>query len=157
MYRSIYLLASVIALGGQLPTQSTHGAGHLPPNLREDIAAANQAWVDGLKIADANHIVLGYSQDSVNCSVTGECVKGTAAIVAQYQQVIASFGRATSASVHTEALRVDHDLAYESGYAEAHFSNGAVRKGRFSTVWKLQPDGHWKVFRNMSLPAPDRG
>lgn len=32
-------------------------------------------------------------------------------------------------------------MGNESGYAEAHFLNGAVRKGRFSTVWKLQDDG----------------
>jgi len=40
--------------------------------------------------------------------------------------------------------KADHDLAYESGYAEAHFLNGVVRKGRFSTVWKRQSDGQWK-------------
>ena len=50
------------------------------------------------------------------------------------------------------SVRVDHDLAYESGYAEAHFANGMVRNGRFSTVWKIQGDGHWKIFRNLSLP-----
>jgi ketosteroid isomerase-like protein len=75
------------------------------------------------------------------------------AVAVQYKEVIAKFGRATSGFVRSETLHVDHDLAYESGYAEAHFLNGAVRKGRFSTVWKLQDDGHWKIFRNISLPA----
>ena len=75
------------------------------------------------------------------------------AVTAQYNEVIAKFGRATSGSVRSETLHVDHELAYESGYAEAHFLNGAVLKGRFSTVWKRQDDGHWKIFHNVSLPA----
>ena len=128
-------------------------AADLPANLRKDIDAGNQAWVDGLKAGDANRIVSGYSQDSVNCDAAGDCVKGPAAVAAQYKEVIARFGRATSGFVRSETLHVDQDLAYESGYAEAHFPDGAVRKGRFSTVWKRQDDGHWKIFRNLSLPA----
>jgi ketosteroid isomerase-like protein len=124
----------------------------LPANLREDIDAGNQAWVDGLKAGDANRVVSGFARDSVNCNAAGDCVKGLMAVAAQYKELIAKFGLATSGFVRSETLHVDHDLAYESGYAEAHFSNDAVRKGRFSTVWKLQDDGHWKIFRNISLP-----
>jgi ketosteroid isomerase-like protein len=131
-------------------------AADLPANLKRDINAGNQAWVDGLKAGDANRIVSSYSQNSVNCNAAGDCVKGPMAVAAQYKEIIARFGRATSCFVRSETLHVDHDLAYESGYAEAYFLNGAVRRGRFSTVWKLQGDGHWKIFRNVSLPpAPD--
>jgi ketosteroid isomerase-like protein len=128
-------------------------AADLPTHLKKDIDAGNQAWVDGLKAGDVDRIVSSYSQDSVNCNAAGDCVKGTTAVAEQYKQLIAKFGRANSGFVRGETLHVDHDLAYESGYAEAHFSNGAVRKGRFSTVWKLLDDGHWKIFRNVSLPA----
>jgi ketosteroid isomerase-like protein len=128
-------------------------AEDLAANLRNDIDAGNQAWVDGLKAGDANRIVSGYSQDSVNCDAAGDCVKGRMAVAAQYKEVIARFGRATSGFVRSETLHVDQDLAYESGHAEARFPDGAVRKGRFNTVWKLQDDGHWKIFRNISLPA----
>jgi ketosteroid isomerase-like protein len=129
-------------------------AADLPANLRADIDAGNQAWVDGLQAGDANRVVSGFAQDSVNCNAAGDCVKGLMAVAAQYKDVIAKFGLATSGFVRSETLHVDHDLAYESGYAEAHFLNGAVLKGRFSTVWKRQDDGHWKIFRNISLPAP---
>jgi len=128
-------------------------AEDLPANLRNDIDAGNQAWVDDLKAGDIDRIVSSYSQDSVNCNAAGDCVRGLMAVAVQYKEVIARFGRATSGFVRSETLHVDHDLAYESGYAEARFLNGAVRKGRFSTVWKLQDDGHWKIFRNISLPA----
>jgi ketosteroid isomerase-like protein len=92
---------------------------------------------------------------SVNCNAGGDCVKGLMAVAAQYNDVVAKFGRAASGSVRSERLHVDHDLAYESGYAEAHFVSGALLRGRFSTVWKRQADRHWKIFRNLSLPAVD--
>jgi ketosteroid isomerase-like protein len=127
-------------------------AADLPPHLRHDIDAGNREWVDGLKRGDAALVVRAYAEDAVNCSAAGDCVRRPAAVAAQYEKVIAEFGRATGGFVRSETLHVDHDLAYETGYAEAHFADGRARKGRFSTVWKRQPDGHWKIFRNLSLP-----
>ncbi len=127
----------------------------LPANLQHDVSAGNQEWVDGFKAGDVERMVASYSQDSIFCNVAGDCVKGKNAIAALYKDVLANFGPATDATVRSAGLRVDHDLAYESGGAEAHFANGMVRKGRFSTVWKLQSDGHWKIFRNLSLSPPN--
>lgn len=123
-----------------------------PPELKKDLEQGNQAWVVGLKTGNADLIAAAYADDSVHCSAAGDCVRGREAAAAQYKDVITKFGRATDAFVRSESLRVDRDLAYESGYAEAHFANGMVRKGRFCTVWKIQDDGHWKIFRNLSLP-----
>jgi ketosteroid isomerase-like protein len=130
----------------------SHGFAATPGGPERDLEEGNQAWVVGLKTGNADLIAAAYADDSVNCSATGECVRGRQAAAEQYKNVIAKFGRATDAFVRSESLRVDHDLAYESGYAEAHFANGMVRRGRFSTVWKIQSDGHWKIFRNLSLP-----
>ncbi len=144
-----------LMLAAQEPARNAGNSGtDLPPNLNHDVRAGNQDWIDGLKAGDADRIVSSYSQDSVFCSAAGDCVKGPVAIAALYREVIVKFGRTMNAFVRSGGLRVDHDLAYESGEAEAHFSSGAVRKGRYSTVWKRQPDGHWKIFRNMSLSPP---
>jgi ketosteroid isomerase-like protein len=142
----------LLAFGASMLVLGTACAA-TPPELKRDLEAGNQAWVVGLKTGNADLIAAAYVDDSINCGAAGECVKGREAAAAQYRDVIAKFGRATDAFVRSESLRVDHDLAYESGYAEAHFPNGLVRRGRFSTVWKVQSDGHWKIFRNLSLPA----
>ncbi|HKW87246.1 MAG TPA: DUF4440 domain-containing protein [Candidatus Acidoferrales bacterium] len=126
---------------------------HLPANLQRDIDAANQAWVDGLKAGNVDQVVASYSDDAVNCSPSGDCVKGRSAIADGYKQLLDKLGPATGGFVRSGSLFVDRDLAYESGYAEAHFPDGTIFNGRYSTVWKLQPDGHWKIFRNLSLPA----
>jgi len=141
--------ASMLVFGAATVTASTA----TPPQLERDLKEGNQAWVVGLKTGNADLIAAAYMDDAVNCSAAGDCVKGREATAAQYKAGIAKSGRATDAFVRSESLRVDHDLAYESGYAEAHFPNGMVRQGRFSTVWKIQADGHWKIFRNLSLPA----
>lgn len=155
---AMVLLLSSSMLFTQQPQLQQHSSGiggcfvaELPPNLENDVSAGNQEWIDGLKAGTAERAVASYSQDAVFCNATGDCVKGPASIAALYKEVIAKFGRATDAYVRSDSLRVDHDLAYESGYAEAHFPNGVARRGRYSTVWKLQSDGHWKIFRNMSL------
>jgi uncharacterized protein (TIGR02246 family) len=139
-------LGDALASGGE-------SAGALAPNLRRDVDAGNQAWIDGLKAGDGERAAAGFAPDAVSCGAAGDCLSGAAAIAAAYQRLIATRGRATAASVRSETLHVDHDLAYESGASEARFPDGTVRAGRFSTVWKLQPDGHWKIFRNMGLPA----
>jgi ketosteroid isomerase-like protein len=127
-------------------------AQSLPPNLRRDIDAGNQAWIDGLKSGNAELAASSFGDDALNCGPTGDCDKGKAAIVDHYRGVIAKLGKASSGRVRSESLHVDHDLAYESGYSEAEFPGHGPLKGRFSTVWKRQPNGHWKIFRNMSLP-----
>ena len=134
------------------PVPGEGSAAGPPPGARRDIAAGNQAWIDGLEAGDAVRAASAFAPDAVSCGASGTCASGIAAIRAGYRDLIARLGRATAAVVRSEALRVDHDLAYESGYSEARFPHGAVHRGRFSTVWKLEPGGHWKILRNMGLP-----
>ncbi len=123
----------------------------LPPNLSADVAAGNTDWIEGLRVGDAARIAASYAPDAVFCGASGECVKGVAAVTALYEGALRQRGRALAASVHSADLRVDGDLAYESGRAEAQLAGGRVLQGRYCTVWKRQPDGHWKIFRNLSL------
>ncbi len=126
-------------------------AERLPASLRSDVAAGNREWIAGFEAGDARLMARSYAPDAVFCGPTGDCIRGAAAIAAHYQEVLRRFGRAVSASVASASLRVDGDLAFESGRASAHFRDGRSLQGRYSTVWKRQPDGHWKIFRNMSL------
>lgn len=149
VHRNLFLSASLaLILAGCAAAPAS-----LPANLRHDIDAANQEWVEGLKSGNVDQVVASYADDGVNCSPSGDCVKGTGAIAAGYEKLLDEYGPATTGFVRSGSLSVDHDLAYESGYAEIHFPDGTNFHGRYSTVWKLQPDGHWKIFRNVSLPS----
>ncbi len=143
-------LLGTVGLPAQNPGRATQ-AERLPPSLRSDVAAGNREWIEGFEKGDARLMARAYAPDGVFCGPAGDCIKGSPAIAAHYEDVLRRLGRAASASVESAALRVDGDLAFESGRAEAHFRNGRVLQGRFSTVWKRQPDGHWRIFRNLSL------
>ncbi len=121
-------------------------------NLQTAVNAANQAWIDGMRRGDAAVIAATYAPNAVNCAPDGQCVSGRAAIQQQLAARISSMGRARNASVSMTSLMRDRDLAYEWGFAEAAFAGGRPLRGRYVTVWQHQPDGTWKILRNMSLP-----
>lgn len=147
MIRREWIAAAAVAL-----LAARIHAAPLPANLRNDIDNANREWLEGLKTGDAARAAAGFAGDAVNCNAAGDCVRGIDALRAGYADLIARFGNATGGVVRSETLHVDHDLAFETGYAEALFANANARKGRFATVWKLQKDGHWKIIRNLALP-----
>jgi ketosteroid isomerase-like protein len=43
-------------------------------------------------------------------------------------------------------------FVYEWGVAEATFGGGKKLVERYLTAWQKQPDGTWKIFRNMVIP-----
>jgi ketosteroid isomerase-like protein len=43
-------------------------------------------------------------------------------------------------------------FVYEWGEAEATFGGGKKLVERYLTAWQKQPDGTWKIFRNMVIP-----
>jgi ketosteroid isomerase-like protein len=70
---------------------------------------------------------------------------------------LASRGRARSASVKSSGASQNGNFVYEWGQAEAIFNNGTNNSGtnvveKYLTVWQLQADGSWKIFRDMVIP-----
>ena len=134
---------------------STAGFAQKPsidPKLESSVKTGNQEWIDGLKSGDIDQITRAYADDAVNCGATGECVRGRAEIQKQMAASIAPFGKAVSANVFSDGLIPNGDLAYEWGRATVQFKQRSS-SGRFVTIWKKQPDGSWKIIRNMGLPA----
>jgi len=65
---------------------------------------------------------------------------------------LANFGRARSAMVKTWGSSQQGNFAYEWGQAEATFMSGKHLVERYLTAWQKQPDGSWKIFRNLVIP-----
>ena len=126
----------------------------IDPAAKRDIAAGNQAWIDGMKNGNAKQIAATYAEDAVDCDPTGECMKGRAAIERQLESRSQKLGHAVSASVTSKGSVQQGDFVYEWGQAEASFPNAAPVSGRYLTIWRKQRDGHWLIFRNMPIP-PD--
>jgi ketosteroid isomerase-like protein len=45
------------------------------------------------------------------------------------------------------------DFVYEWGRSETVLLDGKKMGGRFLTVWERQPDGGWKILRNVGIPG----
>lgn len=119
---------------------------------RKQIDAGNQAWIDGMKQGRVELIVPTYTLDAVDCSPDGECIRGRSAIEEHMKEEIAKLGKADSASVTSIGLVQQGRFIYEWGQAEAHFPSGRKIVDRYLTAWQEQPDGDWKIFRNLVIP-----
>lgn len=127
-------------------------AGAIDPRARKDIDAGNQAWVNGMKAGDTAPIAATYAENAVDCSPTGECQRGRAAIAEYLKTRTAKLGKAVSASAKTVGSVQQGDFVYEWGVAEVAFAGAQKIAHRYLTVWQRQPDGAWKIFRNMPIP-----
>ncbi len=106
--------------------------------------------------ADTATIAAPYTQDAVFVSPDGAATKGRIQIEQLYRDRFARLGPALESKIESQQLMLDGDFAYERGRGAVT----RVEKGRrttswarFLTVWQRQPDGDWKIFRNVVLPA----
>jgi ketosteroid isomerase-like protein len=136
------LVSAAILVPGQAPTSSARAA----------VDAGNQAWIDGMKAGDVKRIAATYTDDAVDCSATGECIRGRLQIERHMATELESSGRARSAAVKTWGSTEQAGFIYEWGRAEATFGGGQRLAERYLTAWRKQPDGTWKIFRNMVIP-----
>lgn len=147
------MLQRVLFLSLALVSVAFAQSGAVDPAARKCIDAGNQAWIDGMKRAEMSAVAGTYADNALDCGPAGDCEKGRTAIARRMQDRSAKLGRAMSASVTSEGSVQNGDFVYEWGHAEAAFATSKVG-GRYLTVWQRQPDGSWKIFRNLSIP-PD--
>jgi ketosteroid isomerase-like protein len=121
-------------------------------DARRQIDAGNQQWVDAMKQGNVALLVPGNTEDAVDCSPEGDCIRGRSALEGHMKEEMAKLGRADSASVVSIGSVQQGRYVYEWGEAKAHFPNGKRMLDRYLTVWQEQPDGTWKVFRNLVIP-----
>lgn len=125
----------------------------IDPDARQQIDAGNQQWIDAMKSGNSAMLAPGNTVDTVDCSPEGNCIRGRAALDEHTKKEMAELGKADSASVISSGAVQQGRYVYEWGEARAHFSNGKDIVDRYLTVWQKQPDGTWKIFRNLVIPT----
>ena len=140
------LLASFLFFGIACAAQA--GA---PSGAAADIDKANHDWSAAMVEGDARLAADAYAPDAVFCDSKGLCTLGHDAIEKMTAERLAKGGAAKSADAHSTRRIEDGDLIYEWGEAKIVSAQGETRGGRYFTVWQRQPDGHWKILRNLVL------
>jgi ketosteroid isomerase-like protein len=126
------------------------------PRLLAAVKKANSDFEIAMTKSDTATIAEPYTADAVFVSPDGTATKGHAAIEQLYRDRFAKSGPALETKIVSEELMLDGDFAYERGRGSI---TRRVREervtdwARFLTVWQRQPDGGWKIFRNVVLPA----
>jgi ketosteroid isomerase-like protein len=121
-------------------------------SARAGIDAGNQAWIDGVKAGDVAPIIATYTERAVDCGPAGNCIEGRPQIAQHMRAEYAKLGRASSASVSSWGSTQTGSFVYEWGQAQATFAGGKNIVDKYLTVWQQQPDGTWKIFRNLVIP-----
>lgn len=124
----------------------------IEPAARRQIDAGNQAWIDGMKQGSVGLIAATYTEDAVDCSPAGDCLRGRSAIEKHMKEEMRKLGKANSAYVTSIGSVQQGRFVYEWGLAEASFPGGSKITDRYLTAWQEQPDGSWKIFRNLVIP-----
>jgi uncharacterized protein (TIGR02246 family) len=139
---------------------ASQGPGALPanadPRLLAAVKKANGDFEIAMTKSDTATIAVPYMADAVFVSPDGTATRGRAAIEQLYRDRFAKTGSALETKIVSEELMLDGDFAYERGRGSITRRAGEERvtdRARFLTVWQRQPDGAWKIFRNIVLPA----
>ena len=110
-------------------------------SARRDIEAAHVALTTALKTGDVRALRGYIETDAIAWLGADGRLGGREAIVGG-----AAATRAGGSQVTLEELHVYQGVAYEVGVV----TNAGHPLGRYSAVWKLDPDGTWRLYRLMA-------
>jgi uncharacterized protein (TIGR02246 family) len=129
-----------------------------PAAIRATIEATEKSWSAAYLKADAAAIAALYTEDAASIPPSGELNRGREAIAKQNQAAFDTVN-VTAREDITEEVTLAGDYAIEVG----HFSWAGTSKktskplkgqGRYVVVWRKDPDGTWRLFRDMGSDAP---
>ncbi len=126
------------------------------PRLLSAITKANTDFEVAMTKGDTAAIVEPYTPDAVFVSPDGAVTNGRARIEQLYRDRFEKSGPALKATIDSEQLMIDGDLAYERGsgvLTRLEKGKRVSNSARFLTIWQRSPDGDWKILRNVVLPG----
>jgi ketosteroid isomerase-like protein len=125
---------------------------------RQDEFPAAHTYHDGAKLAEF------YTEDAMLIPPNEPIVRGKQAIAEWYQREFEKAPPIENPKVTLEEIEVCGNLAFNRGNFILKFEGETADKPiilnlRFITIWRKQPDGSWKFYRdiwntNAPLPRP---
>jgi uncharacterized protein (TIGR02246 family) len=120
--------------------------------VREAIDAANARFVDAAKRGDTSIVDAIFAEDVVVMMSNEPAKRGREAAREGFARTFVP-GTVKEFSLKTDDVAAGGDLAVETGAYEMTLQPKGAKevkdKGKYITVWKRQPDGSWKIVRDM--------
>ena len=152
---SLPLLAlAVIAVGCASAPPVAQGEFD-PESARAQIEATNRVFSEGFRAGDADRIAALYTDDARFLEPDAEVRVGREAIRAYWQ---ASLAFITDMTLTTRSLGGTREMLVETGEVDTTIETegGAfVQRDKYVNVWRLQPDGTYRIAVDMWNGRPD--
>lgn len=125
-------------------------------DVQKAVDIGNRTWIKAFETMDAALLASAFAPDGAMLNAGGAYIEGREAIEKRMAPRMKKMGP-TKTTVETTSLWVIGDEAYESGkYSYTFQAKGAAKEtiaeGRYVVIWRKQPDGGWKIFRDMAVP-----
>jgi uncharacterized protein (TIGR02246 family) len=133
--------------------------------VRKAIAAADSEFAVAFNKGDAATAASFYTDDAVSRPPNQEPESGRAAIEQGNAGMFKAVGKINDFKIEQKDLDIFADHAVEIGSYSFSFTPAGAKAaqkdhGSFLNYWKKQPDGSWKIYRDIivsSEPLPGQG
>jgi uncharacterized protein (TIGR02246 family) len=154
--------------GAGAPADSTKAGAGAPVDeaaVRKAIAAADSEFAVAFNKGDAATAASFYTDDAVSRPPNQEPESGRAAIEQGNAGMFKAVGKINDFKIEQKDLDIFADHAVEIGSYSFSFTPAGAKAaqkdhGSFLNYWKKQPDGSWKIYRDIivsSEPLPGQG
>ncbi len=133
--------------------------------VRKAIATADSQFIVAFNKGDAATAASFYTDDAVSRPPNQEPESGRAAIEQGFGGMFKTVGKVSDFKIDQKDLDVFADRAVEIGSYSFSFTPAGAKApmkdhGSYLNYWKKQPDGSWKISRDMIVsaePMPGQG
>ena len=122
----------------------------------EEVAAATQAWVDGMNSHHKERVVALYDQKAVLWGTRSTALRDNAATVSDYFKILDTVPPSYKVALEEQRIRVYGDIAINTGsytFSELRDDKPFVRPARFTLVF-LNRSGRWMIVDHHSSALP---
>ena len=134
------------------------GAPNDAATVQKAIDASEAKWSAALMKGDTAALMSVYAEDAITMAPNAKRATGRAAVSQMYAETMKEV-KFPAVSIKSDDVIVSGDYAIETGTYRMTMQPKAGKSmddvGKFITIWKKQPDGQWKMIRdifNTDLP-----
>jgi uncharacterized protein (TIGR02246 family) len=127
-------------------------------SARPEIDAANAAWLPGLRQHDAKAIAAPYADSGLFIAGDGTVTRGRVAVARMYEARFPQIRPIRAGGIVQDGLTVlspTRIAEWGHGWIEMEAERAGAPPvksgGSYLTIWERQPDGHWRIVRNLAL------
>ncbi|HEY7567788.1 MAG TPA: nuclear transport factor 2 family protein [Gemmatimonadaceae bacterium] len=159
-YHSLMMAAVAMLSVGCTAKKSDDGPPPVASGPSDAFLDSNlTAFLNAMKTKDPAPAMAAWADNAISYSPNMAPIRGKPAIEQYNKEWFASVAP-DSIAAGRDGLLSSGDLAVETGwyyFKGKMFGQPAVDSGRYINVWQRQPDGSWKIVRDMAnsmLPMP---